>query len=92
MEEAVVQLDTCTFESPQRDSAGFRWRVAVTSNHLDISSVWKSLVASSVCVDEVGTRVFNVFISSIKAFVFSAKCIRLQHQKCLALSTKPVCG
>ena len=45
-EDIVMHLDT--FGSPQRDSACF-WRcVAVTSNHLDISSVWKSLLA--ICV------------------------------------------
>ena len=46
-EDAVVHLDT--FGSPQRDSACvWRW-VVVTSDHIDKSSAWKSLVASCVC-------------------------------------------
>ena len=40
-EHTVVHLDS--FGSPERDSARFQKRVAVTSNHLEISSVWKSL-------------------------------------------------
>ena len=50
---------------------------AVTSNHLDISSVWKSLVASCSCVVEVRTRNFNVLVSSTKMFISRAKRIRL---------------
>ena len=48
----------------------------MTSDHLDISFVWKSVVASCVCVcvAEVRTRVFNVFVSS-------AKRVRLQRQR-----------
>ena len=70
----------------------------MTSNHLDISSVWKSLVASSllcvccvVCVGwggggaEVRTRVFNVFVSS-------AKRVCLQRQRCAFIaSDRRVC-
>ena len=53
----------------------------MTSNHLDITSVWKSLVASCVCVcvAEVRTSVFNTFVSS-------AKCVHLQHKNCFFLS------
>ena len=49
----------------------------MTSDHLDKSSVWKSLVASCVCVCVAGVRtyVFNFFVSS-------AKRARLQRQKC----------
>ena len=66
-----------SFGSPQRDSACFPRCVAVTSNHLDLNSIWKSLAASCVCVAEVRPGVFNVLISS-------AKCINLQHLKCLS--------
>ena len=38
----------------------------MTSDHLDVSFAWKLLVASCVCVAEVRTRVFNVFVSSAK--------------------------
>ena len=65
------------FGSPQRDSVCF-WRlIAVTSDHLGISCDCKSLKASCVCVEEVQTRVFSVFISS-------AKLVHLQCQKCLS--------
>ena len=52
----------------------------MTSDHFDIGSVWKSLVASCVCVyvAKIRKRVFNVFVSS-------AKHIHLQLQKCLSL-------
>ena len=48
-----------------------RWRpfsdvsMAVTRNHVDINSVWKSLDTSCVCVcvAEVQTRVFNTFVA-----------------------------
>ena len=43
---------------------------------LDISSVWKSLVDSCLCVAEVRTGVFNALVSSTKVFVSRAKCIR----------------
>ena len=54
------------------------------SNHLDINSAWKSLVAMCVfvCVAEARTRVFNTFVSSAKVFISSAKRVRLQRQKC----------
>ena len=51
----------------------------MSSNHLDLRSVWKSLVASFVPVAEVRTCVFNAFVSRTKVFVSSAKCVRLQH-------------
>ena len=50
----------------------------MSSNHLDLRSVWKSLVASCMCVAEVQTFVFNAFISSTKVFVSNVKHIRLQ--------------
>ena len=49
----------------------------MSSNHLDLKSVWKSLVASCVCVAEVRMRVFNAFVSSTKVFVSSAKRVHL---------------
>ena len=49
------------------------------SNHLDLRSVWKSLVASCVCVAELRMRVFNSFVSSTKVFVSGVKRVRLQH-------------
>ena len=45
----------------------------MSSNHLDLRSVWKSLVASCLCEAEVRTHVFNVFVSSTKVFVSGAK-------------------
>ena len=54
----------------------------MSSNHLDlhVSSVWKLLIASCVCVcvTEVQTRVFNAFVSSTKVLISSAKRVRLQ--------------
>ena len=60
----------------------------MTSDHLDISFVWKLLVASCVCVAEFRTCVFNVFVSNARfqrirlqranAFVSSAKSVRLR--------------
>ena len=47
----------------------------MTSDHLDVSFVWKSVVASCVCVAGVRSCVFNVFVSS-------AKRVCLQRQKC----------
>ena len=51
----------------------------MSTNHLDPRSVSKSLVASCVCVAEVGTCVFNAFVSSTKVFVSSAKLVRLPY-------------
>ena len=59
-ENAVVHLDT--FESPQHDSTHF-WRYVDScdySNHLDISSVGKSLVASFVGVWLKFERTFSM--------------------------------
>ena len=50
---------------------------AVTSNHLDISSVYKFLVASCLSVADVRTRVFNALVSSTKVFVSRAKRVLL---------------
>ena len=50
----------------------------MTSDHLDISFVWKSLVhvASCVCVWlKFEARVFNIFVSSVKL-------VHLQHEMC----------
>ena len=47
----------------------------MTSDHLDVSFVWKSVVASCMCVAGVRSRVFNVFVSS-------AKRVCLQRQMC----------
>ena len=66
----VEQSDFCRVIAP-----GFG--EAVTSNHLNISSVWKSLVASCSCVAEVQTHAFNALVSSTKVFVSVAKCVRL---------------
>ena len=52
----------------------------MSSNHVDISSVWKSLVAICVRVAEVQMRIFNAIVSSIKVFVSSAKHVCLQYQ------------
>ena len=43
----------------------------VLGGELNISSVWKSLVARCVCVAEIRTRVFNVIISSTRVFISS---------------------
>ena len=51
--------------------------IAVISNYLNISSVWKLPVVSCVCVAEAQMRVFNSFVSRVKR-------IHLQHQKCLS--------
>ena len=53
-----------------------------SSNYLNISSVWKSVVASCVCVAEVWTHVFDTFISSTKVFVSSTKRVHYQQLKC----------
>ena len=54
------------------DTVRFRRWVPVSSNHLDIRSVWKSLVASFVCVAEPQTCIFNAFVSStINKLVFN---------------------
>ena len=57
------------------------------SNHLDINSVWNSLVASCLCVANARARVFNTFVSSTEvftstsnAFIYSAKSVRPQHK------------
>ena len=52
------------------------------ANHLNISSVWKSLVAICVRVAEVWVSVFNAFVSSTKVFVSSMKRVHFQSQKC----------
>ena len=51
---------------------------AVASNHLSVSSVWKSLVASC-CVWLKFERAFanHALVSSTKVFVSRAKCVRL---------------
>ena len=51
----------------------------MTSDHLDVRFVWKSVAASCVCVCVAGVqmRVFNVFVSS-------AKHARFHRQKCLS--------
>ena len=54
------------FGSLHCDGAHFQRWVAVTSSHLDISSVWKLLVASCVCV--------------WLKFEFTFQCTCLQHQ------------
>ena len=47
----------------------------MSNNHVDIRSVWKSLVASCVCVcvcvcvAEVRMCIFNAFVSSTKVFI-----------------------
>ena len=48
------------------------------------NSVWKSLLASfmCVCVAEVQTRIFKALVSSTKVFFSSAKRVHLQCQKC----------
>ena len=58
---------------------------AVSSNHLNIRSVWKSMV-TAVCVTEVWTRVFNAFTSSTKCtspvrnvFFSGIKSVHIQH-------------
>ena len=48
----------------------------MTSDHIDKSSIWKSLVG--VCIDGVWIRIFNMFVSSMKR-------VRLQCQKCSSL-------
>ena len=58
--------------------------VPVSSNHLELRSVCKSLVASNVRVAEVPMLISNVVIFIPKVFVSSVKRICLQHQKCLS--------
>ena len=65
------------YGSPQRDSARF-WR---PSNHLDINSIWKSLVAICVCacVWMKFEHAFSMCLSPAQnTFVASDKYVRLQ--------------
>ena len=58
----------------------------MSSNYLDIRSVWKSLVASYVRVAEFQTRVSTTFVSSAKSVRLEHnKRVRLQHDKCVRL-------
>ena len=59
----------------------------LSSNHLNISFVWKVLVASCVCVAELQTHIPSVHLKKLKcllplqnAFVSSAKNVHLQHK------------
>ena len=56
----------------------------MSSSYLNMSFVWKSMVASYmfVHVADVGMRVFNTFISSTKLFVSSKKCVCIQRLNC----------
>ena len=73
----VWERDTCTYPHI------WRW-VPVSSSYLNMSFVWKSMVASYmfVHVADVGMRVFNTFISSTKLFVSSKKCVCIQRLNC----------
>ena len=93
MEDTIVHLDT--FGSLLYNCTCFRQGVTVTTNHLNINSVWKSLIASCVYVAEVGNHVFNKFVSSTKVFVSSTKyvcfqcqSVPLQHKTCSLLAIK----
>ena len=59
-------------------------KVEVFGGVLDISSVWKSLVAGCVCATEVRTCVLNVLVFSTEVSISSAKRVRVQRQKCLS--------
>ena len=81
LEDAIVGLRVdIPFGSLLFDSTRFWWGVSVTTNHLNINSVWKLLIASCVYVAEVGNPVFNRFVSSTKVFVSSTKHVCLQRQ------------
>ena len=88
-EDAVVHLDTCTFGSPQRDSACvwrwiWRW-IVVTSDHIDKSSVWKLLAASCVRVCSWSLNPLPTCLSPARnVFVSSA------NNVCLRTSTKRI--
>ena len=78
-----MKSSTLRAEEPQSQTcmrawiatACFRRWVPVSSIHLGISSVWKSLVASCVLVWGWSMNVcFNAFVSSTKVFITSAKC------------------
>ena len=62
----MVERDSCSMILP-----GFG--EAVTSNHLDVSSVWKLLVANCLFVAIVQMRIFNALVSSTKVFISRAK-------------------
>ena len=51
------------------------------SNHLDINSAWKSVVASCVCVCLNLERTFSTRLSPVLVFISSVKHIRFQQQK-----------
>ena len=58
----------------------------MTSNHLDISFVWKSLVASCVCVWLKFERTFSTCSSPARnAFVSNAKCTSPDEHKTRSL-------
>ena len=61
----------------------------MSSDHLEISSVRKSLVASCVCVcvGEVLTHVFNMFVSSTEVFVTIAQIMFIPLPKVFISST-----
>ena len=52
----------------------------MTSDHLDIRSVWKSVVASCVRVAELRMHIFNVFVSSMKRVHLQRQSVHLQHK------------
>ena len=54
--------------------------VALTSNYLDMSSVWKSLVAIAMCVAQVQLCVFSAFLSSAKCICLQRQNVSLQHK------------
>ena len=60
---------------------------AVTGNHLDVSSVWKLLVASCLCVAEVQSRIFNSLVSSTKVFFSKEKRVCLHAASKVFTST-----
>ena len=75
------------FRSSQHDNTRFLSWVAVTSNHLNVNSVRKSLVASCLCmcVWMKFKCAFSTHSSPALMFISSTKRFRLQCLQCLSL-------
>ena len=88
--DAVVHLDTVPLDVANVIALVSEVSSCDYSDYLDISSAWKSLVASCVCVAEARKLIFNMFVSSTKVFISSMKCVRLQCQRwsSIALETR----
>ena len=93
-----IYLHVDTFGPQQRDRAHFGTWVAVTSNHLNITSAWKSLVAtcSCVCVLKFQHKLithlsptWNTFISYKRAhmYIFKVTCANVTQDKILQIQS-----